>query len=94
MNFDYTIANPTPSTLPEEVKSHGMKTLEWDLQNSNNFIKDISSVDLLVFKSNNLVANTWPIEEQVNALCDAIRVSISQSYSKINDNYVLNYTNS
>jgi hypothetical protein len=76
MNFDYTIANPTPSTLPEEVKSFGLKTLEWDLQNSNNFIKDISGVDLLVFKSNNYVYNSWAIEEQVKALRDAIKVII------------------
>jgi hypothetical protein len=77
MNFDYTIANPKPSLLPEEVKSYGLKILEWDLQNSNNFIKDISAVDLLVFKSNNFIFNSWALEEQIKSLSDAIKASIA-----------------
>jgi hypothetical protein len=74
MNFDYIVANPMPSTLPDDVKSLGLKMLEWDLQNSNNFIKDVSSLDLLVLKTNNFVANNWNIKEQIKSFKDCVKV--------------------
>ncbi|CAG2182646.1 unnamed protein product, partial [Oppiella nova] len=62
-----------PSTLPDDVKSLGFKMLEWDLQNSNNFIKDVSSLDLLVLKTNNFVVNNWNIKEQIKSFKDCVK---------------------
>ena len=74
LHFDYTVANPNPSGLPEELKTIGLKTLEWDLQNSNNFIKDMSSVDLLVMRTDNSVVNQWSIEEQIKSFNNTLKV--------------------
>ncbi|CAG2105236.1 unnamed protein product [Medioppia subpectinata] len=73
MNFDYTVANPMPSTLPDDLKNLGLKMLEWDLQNSNNFIKEVSSVDLLVFKTNNFVAKHWNLKDQIKSFKDSVK---------------------
>jgi len=80
INVDYVIANPSPSTIPDEVKSLNLKTLEWDL-NTNQFIKDIQSLDLLVYRMTNKVSESWKLEDQVAAMADTLKVSIKSKYS-------------
>ena len=70
---DYSVATPSTSTLPDEVKSLGVKAIEWDLQ-KHNFIKDVSNVDLLVYRVNNSVSESWDINEQIESLLGAIKV--------------------
>ena len=74
LNFDYTLANPNPSSLADELKNYGLKTLEWDLHNSENIIKDVSSIDLLISRTDNNVVSQWSIEQQINAFNNAIKV--------------------
>ena len=72
---DYMIANPSPSTIPEETKALNLKTLEWDF-NTNQFIKDIQFLDLLVYRMTNSIANSWKIEDQIQSLSDALKVCL------------------
>ena len=74
LNFDYTLVNPSPSSLPVELKSYGLKTLESDLMNSDNAIKDIQSMDLLIARTDNTVAKYWNIEQQINSFNKALKV--------------------
>ena len=75
IGVDYMIATPSPSTIPEDTKAMNLKTLEWDL-NTNQFIKDIQSLDLLFYRLTNKSVDTWKLEEQVQALSDALKVCI------------------
>jgi len=72
INVDYVIANPSPTTIPEETKSLNLKTLEWDL-NTNQFIKDVQSLDLLVYRMTNKVSELWKMEDMVTALSDTLK---------------------
>ncbi|XP_054169344.1 fatty acid synthase-like [Oppia nitens] len=72
INVDYTIVNTCPSNIPEETKALNLKTLEWDL-NTNQFIKDIQSLDLLVYQMTNKVVNSWKLEDQIHALSDTLK---------------------
>jgi hypothetical protein len=76
INVDYVIANPSPSTIPEETKSLNLKTLEWDL-NTNQFIKDVQALDLLVYRMTNKVSESWKLPEMVTALSDSLKVNIN-----------------
>ncbi|CAG2105802.1 unnamed protein product [Medioppia subpectinata] len=72
INVDYMVANPSPTAIPEEAKALNLKTLEWDL-NTNQFIKDINSLDLLVYRMTNKVTNSWKLENQIQDMNDALK---------------------
>lgn len=74
LNIDYIFANPSPSNLSDDIKSLGLRTIEWDLRN-HQFLRDISSLDLLIYRTNDEVSESWPIEEQIKSLQNSLKVN-------------------
>jgi len=72
INVDYTVATPTASTVPDDVKTMGVKVVDWDI-NDHQYLKSMSSLDLIIYRPTIDLTNTWNVADTVESISEAMR---------------------